>query len=528
MHRVGITVAVVGVALASCSRFDPGDVLVSCSSNDDCPGEGAFTCKSDVGFCVPDDALGGQAMELVGELEVGDARLSLVDGFNTLVARAELTERPRQDPDLSLDGATLDCAEDDATLEGAVFAWRCERQLLAGDRAGLHDLRLRAFDEGLNLVEAQAAIFFDFDGPAIVEPLSALELRPGPGNPLTSLSTARAGTRLRFVLGIDEAVAEDPAPVARATGDVEFALTRVPQLEAGDANILVFEGELPPGVLDGALAFELEATDAVGNSAIVEVPLEVVVDNAAPSAPDVATPQALIYRRLPWGNATDGPRFSLRSNAPVVEANGTVLVYESATAGDVEAIAQIPVDSEGRFDEVELSRVDRPRLFVSAADGAGNTSARVEVREVEWVATLRFKVGTRRLENPHQLFTTRRFSTRLFAPGSSEVVFGGQAAGEALVSPDGNALQTNGGAAWIERTPGANRPPARNNPGLAFDEARGRAVLFGGDDGGRLGDLWGVRWRPLAAARGRVRAAAATGPSDGVSPRAGARDRLWG
>lgn len=44
----------------------------------------------------------------------------------------------------------------------------------------------------------------------------------------------------------------------------------------------------------------------------------------------------------------------------------------------------------------------------------------------------------------------------------------------------------------------ASAPPARNDPALAFDEASGKIVMFGGDDGSPLDDLWefdGCAWQ---------------------------------
>src|SRR5262245_46031280 len=45
--------------------------------------------------------------------------------------------------------------------------------------------------------------------------------------------------------------------------------------------------------------------------------------------------------------------------------------------------------------------------------------------------------------------------------------------------------------AWTDRTP-ASSPPGRLGPGLAYDSARGRTVLFGGLNGGQatFSDTW--------------------------------------
>src|SRR5688572_32439752 len=58
------------------------------------------------------------------------------------------------------------------------------------------------------------------------------------------------------------------------------------------------------------------------------------------------------------------------------------------------------------------------------------------------------------------------------------------------------------GVAWIRRTP-ANAPPARAGHAMAFDPARGVTVLFGGGAVGLLDDTWewdGDDWRHVVVA----------------------------
>jgi len=56
---------------------------------------------------------------------------------------------------------------------------------------------------------------------------------------------------------------------------------------------------------------------------------------------------------------------------------------------------------------------------------------------------------------------------------------------------------------WVQRNP-ATSPSARNGCALAFDAARGRAVLFGGYDSTTpdLGDTWVPNRSLLRCARG--------------------------
>jgi cysteine-rich repeat protein len=58
------------------------------------------------------------------------------------------------------------------------------------------------------------------------------------------------------------------------------------------------------------------------------------------------------------------------------------------------------------------------------------------------------------------------------------------------------------GTDWIERTP-PTHPPARIHHAMAYDSARARVVLFGGDAGGACADTWlwdGTDWEPQAPA----------------------------
>jgi hypothetical protein len=46
---------------------------------------------------------------------------------------------------------------------------------------------------------------------------------------------------------------------------------------------------------------------------------------------------------------------------------------------------------------------------------------------------------------------------------------------------------------WTQVDPPTSPPPRKNENALAYDESRGRLVLFGGNGAGssRLGDTWG-------------------------------------
>jgi hypothetical protein len=45
---------------------------------------------------------------------------------------------------------------------------------------------------------------------------------------------------------------------------------------------------------------------------------------------------------------------------------------------------------------------------------------------------------------------------------------------------------------WTQIKPNGDAPTARQNPALVFDSKENRAILFGGDGGGKLNDLWAL------------------------------------
>jgi cysteine-rich repeat protein len=81
------------------------------------------------------------------------------------------------------------------------------------------------------------------------------------------------------------------------------------------------------------------------------------------------------------------------------------------------------------------------------------------------------------------------------------VLFGGDALGFS------NETWEYDGTSWNERTPSGKNPPARRAPAMAYDARRGRVVLFGGipNGGGQLDDTWewdGQNWIDVTPATG--------------------------
>ena len=144
---------------------------------------------------------------------------------------------------------------------------------------------------------------------------------------------------------------------------------------------------------------------------------------------------------------------------------------------------------------------DRRSIFIVAVDGAGNVSDAdgdpangVQASLVEdavWRATLLGKVRGSAAENPHELFERQVFSATLEQGDSS-------AAGWQLAELDPVSPPTTSGAGdWRQLGP-AQRLGGVGFGVLAYDLARGQAVLFGAPaaDGRSTWLLTGDHWQP--------------------------------
>jgi cysteine-rich repeat protein len=93
--------------------------------------------------------------------------------------------------------------------------------------------------------------------------------------------------------------------------------------------------------------------------------------------------------------------------------------------------------------------------------------------------------------------SARVHSSMTYVASRAEVLmFGGIAAVDGTESPRGDTWRWNGGG-W-QRVDLASGPPARAGAAIAYDAARDRVVMFGGDGGtGPLNDVWewdGTQW----------------------------------
>lgn len=347
-----------------------------------------------------------------------------------------------------------------------------------------YSLRLQMRDEADNVVDVEPGVIVSFDDePPVIEEGSASVVITG-----LVLSQVLGAAPLGGRVAVQLTVSEDlvTAPIVSA-GPYSFTLAGV--------SGRTYRYELLVGVqgAEGEHAVRVELTDPAGNTSVLDDVVRFIVDRTAPEPPDVDTLGSVVLRRVPYGDGEGtGPSFTVRTAAGAVEPRSFVIVFP--TAG-----ASIPLGG-GRSDEegvaeIQLVAFDIPRVFVQAADDAGNRSAAVRVRDVEWLGTLADEPGAPTLE------ARRVFDGGLFGGDGISLTAG------ATVADDVAATTVGAGRWLLVGTSGA--PAGRQDVAAAYDAQRGVAVLFGGqlqfgascDDSGFFycGGTW--EWSPSGFTR---------------------------
>jgi hypothetical protein len=319
---------------------------------------------------------------------------------------------------------------------------------------------VEALDQSVRTVD------FDFRAPSLVPGTARLSLSVPAGCPLEAVERLSPQGRAVVEFVLDES--SSAQVVFEPRGVLNTRLRNV------TSNYFSFEVEAPDA---GTGEYQLfaDVSDLAGNAQRVALGLILDVDTTVPAAPDVASPAGIVYRRVPWGRRDAGAEFRV-SVAPgaVAEAEAVEVLNEISTLG----VSR--VNDGGAL--IELPVLDRPVVWVRAVDLACNRSPKVDVKHVEWLATLLGKVPGRIFENPHRLVFRESFAQTVAAtPWSTEVD--------------------------LSRARGSGRPewslvgglPLRYNPALFYDSLRQRVMRFGGIafDSTTTDELWewdGERW----------------------------------
>lgn len=500
----------------------PADAYVRCTTDSPCPA--GFVCRAELGRCVRADGADAEAPTVLpGSLWI-EPRLLRLD--TPLLVRFAASEALGAAPSVrvSLPGqgdvelvASHETGPADSPTYHFVYA------PTGGEPQGSWaQLNAQLVDMAGNVARdlPLAEVAFDFRAPSAVaiEALGATGQRPG--------ATARV------LLEVDEELAQPPE--ARVTPGGGALSCEPTWQERGYACSYA----VPSAAVEGPVSLLFRLTDAAGNVGEVTAPDLLWVDATAPRAPtlDAQSWLTLLHSptgwelsrgapyaelqlcprpTLPFGDRDDGgdgpptpsgdewswcpqgPR-----DAAVFEPGAALLVFDAAwvngtlrCGGELLARATL-VAEEGLALQLEPPPA---QACVALEDEAGNRTTAHPVEQLELVLTpsATAEPDTAQLRVQGRSF----FEWRLDPPSGG----GEPLSAAALRLPDGQNAATEGTGRWIQHL--ADQPAPRYGHALAHDAARGRTVLFGGQDPQRYGDTWewdGSSWHaaPTAGAGG--------------------------
>ncbi|MBN2360211.1 MAG: hypothetical protein JXR83_12235 [Deltaproteobacteria bacterium] len=341
----------------------------------------------------------------------------------------------------------------------------------------------------------------DFTSPALVPDTAQLVLQPPPGCPVNTVSRWTRGATARVAFVLDEPVATLPVVRTSTPETITF------EHRSGLVTSFAFEKTLGDEALyQGLHDLQAEVVDQVGNRAMLglDCSLPLVVDTMPPTL--LVDQSAVRYVRSPWGNAAAedlgglaipaGPYYEL---APVdnlapqsaLAASTFELVDEElillqvwADAARGSLLGSTAANGDGTWPRLRLANLDTPSAFVDGFDGACNSSELVKIENAEWVATPNppaFAASPHLLQASLQVADSLEQDPLVIRSGGTET-FGF----------DGAAQLVRAQPRWRERGARAN-VTARAYHAVAYDNKRGRTVLFGGMNAeamGLLRDTW--------------------------------------
>ncbi|MDF1563610.1 MAG: hypothetical protein P1V51_11235 [Deltaproteobacteria bacterium] len=395
------------------------------------------------------------------------------------------------DPEASLlvlvAGTPMSCG----AWQPATASYACTLGLDGTEPEGSVAVEVRAVDPAGNFTFVSTSTIFDFTPPGLVPGTDQLQLLPAPSSPIGRVTALGEGGEARVSFTVDEPVGATPevrlGPAGKLFTPVSGLTTSFVQ------SLTVSAAE----ALDGAHALVATVRDTVGNVGLLALsgasPLE--VDTTRPAPPDVDTPGRIVFEREPWGTQASGGavRMRLSGGAGAVEGPGTVI---TSTAGDGSGgeMGRTPSGADGSIAAFSLIPTDRPELWLTFVDPAGNASDPARVRDVIWTATLIGEIPQDPISNPNRFSALPDDRSGPLAWDALHPIDHGDAE---LKAADGTGVLSTATPAWELRSPGA-RLPARHAHAMVWDSNRRRVVAFGGRDQlGPLAETWewdGVSW----------------------------------
>ncbi|MBI5527042.1 MAG: hypothetical protein HY897_11965 [Deltaproteobacteria bacterium] len=412
----------------------------------------------------------------------------------TVTAVFTTNEDPPQNPSVSLGGKAMAFA---SKTGAGPYTFTYTRVAGAADGGGQKGVTVTTADMAGNVAvfSFTGTVTFDFMPPGVGT--ASVRFVPGATCPLASVTKVGIGNTAKIGFTVNEPLLTDPV-ISGLTGMWTVVKT------AGSSPGLYYEFDLTltAGTGEWSQTPKVVLTDAAGNAgAPVDLSgVTVPADATPPAAPDVNTADRIVYRRVPWGSdASAGVKtFQIVGGVNAVDADTAwVLAYDAPDPATATGIGRNTAGG-GSFGTIDLERADRVEVFVVAYDSGCNRSPAVKVRDVEWTVTMGFKVAGSGFENPHSYEVRDWFGGDLVRTGAAEAGVGDGL--DFVGHPP--LLRSHGAGVWRKRV--SVDPGKRSEHGAAYDAARGRGVLFGGYDGAkRLNDVFewdGTNWNQKAPA----------------------------
>lgn len=190
-----------------------------------------------------------------------------------------------------------------------------------------------------------------------------------------------------------------------------------------------------------------------------------------------------------------------RGGQGAVEALGHVIVLDGENQAVAGELGRTVADEQGTFggepgsgEEFYLLPPDRMEIYLTVYDAACNPHgpAAVVVRDMELLISMGFKEPGSTFVNPHVLETRRWLHNSLFESGSPEAQPWGEGEGPSGDSTLGGIVEVTGAADWEQWNHSVTPIPARSARAAAYDSLRRRLIVFGGQAVAATvyGDTW--------------------------------------
>ena len=333
---------------------------------------------------------------------------------------------------------------------------------VAGDGAVLHGLHpLTATFRDLhgnvreNLHVADLAI--DNVAPSVVAATLFVRYAPPAGADVDASAVGVGGSAIVSFSVDDVDVTEAPRVTVGSAAGAALSLT------AASPPSFMYQLTDTSGLATGPLDLVVALADSVGNEREQTLPGALMADAAPPAAPDGSL---LTLARVPWGDATGGPRCSLSGSG--FEPGARVMFFDAPSL-DAALLASTVADGSGAIAAIQGAVVDVATAYAVQFDAAAQVSPFALVRNVSWRGTLRGKVAGSTFENPHRLVSAG--GARAGAGLELGIVFGASERGD---QDDADGVVAR--ARWTSRL---LSHAGGGSGAIGFDPARGGLVQGG-------------------------------------------------